>query len=107
MSLVEGLEVVGIEERRGDIWKLIAKVRNQRSHYITDVYRKFLAEVNPRTDYKISKDVHRTVPGKALFKEETSSGENKLYNVLKAYSSYDPEIGYVQGINFISSILLQ
>jgi hypothetical protein len=27
--------------------------------------------------------------------------------VLKAYTSYDPEIGYCQGMNFIASVLLQ
>jgi len=45
-------------------------------------------------DYKIGKDVHRTVPGKVYFQENIKSGENKLFNVLKAYTSYDPEIGY-------------
>ena len=66
-----------------------------------------MAEDHPQMDYKISKDVHRTVPGKILFQEDPKMGTNKLFNVLKAYTSYDPEIGYCQGMNFIASVLLQ
>ena len=32
---------------------------------------------------------------------------NRLYNVLKAYSAYDPETGYCQGMNFITAMILQ
>ena len=38
--------------------------------------------------------------------QTAESGENRLYNVLKAYTSYDPEIGYCQGMNFIAVMLL-
>ena len=38
--------------------------------------------------------------------QSAKSGENRLYNVLKAYTSYDPEIGYCQGMNFIAVLLL-
>jgi ecotropic viral integration site 5 protein len=34
------------------------------------------------------------------------SGKNKLYNILKAYSVLDPELGYTQGMNFIVGMLL-
>jgi hypothetical protein len=34
------------------------------------------------------------------------SGQNRLYNLLKAYTTYDAEIGYCQGMNFIAALLL-
>ena len=34
------------------------------------------------------------------------SGKNKLFNILKAYSVLDPELGYTQGMNFIVGMLL-
>lgn len=37
---------------------------------------------------------------------EATSGQNRLYNILKAYTEYDPEIGYCQGMNFIAALLL-
>jgi len=57
-------------------------------------------------DNKIAKDIHRTIPGSKDFSQKWDSGENRLYNILKAYSSYDSEIGYSQGMNFIAVVLL-
>ena len=50
---------------------------------------------NTHDEYLISKDIYRTLPDQKLFKEEFKQGENKLFNVLKAYSCYDNEVGYV------------
>ena len=41
-----------------------------------------------------------------LFTEDSQGGNNKLFNVLKAYANYDNEVGYVQGINYIVGLLL-
>jgi hypothetical protein len=56
-----------MERQRGEIWQLLTKAQVQKSQYSQGVYPKFLAEDHPQMDYKISKDVHRTVPGKILF----------------------------------------
>lgn len=50
---------------------------------------------NQNDEYNISKDVFRTVPESHKFKEPIEHGNNKLFNVLKAYACYDNEIGYV------------
>ena len=54
----------------------------------------------------ISKDVARTLVDLNLFKEDLTAGNNKLFNVLKAYSNYDNEVSYVQGLNYIVGLLL-
>ena len=41
-----------------------------------------------------------------LWREDHQGGNNKLYNVLKAYANYDNEVGYVQGMNYIVGIML-
>lgn len=51
--------------------------------------------------------MHRTAPGTGEFTEDVKTGQNKLYNILKAYSQYDPEVGYVQGMNYIALMLLR
>lgn len=56
--------------------------------------------------HKITKDLSRTFPGNLEFKLPPESGKNRLYNVLKAYSAYDPETGYCQGMNFITGMIL-
>jgi len=45
--------------------------------------------------YLIGKDVFRTLPDLNLFREDFKTGHNKLFNLLKAYSCYDNEVGYV------------
>eukprot|EP00354_Favella_ehrenbergii_P002165 CAMPEP_0170477520 /NCGR_PEP_ID=MMETSP0123-20130129/18770_1 /TAXON_ID=182087 /ORGANISM="Favella ehrenbergii, Strain Fehren 1" /LENGTH=181 /DNA_ID=CAMNT_0010749311 /DNA_START=933 /DNA_END=1475 /DNA_ORIENTATION=- len=41
-----------------------------------------------------------------LWREDHHGGNNKLYNVLKAYANYDNEVGYVQGINYLVGLFL-
>jgi len=50
---------------------------------------------NTETENVISRDIYRTLPSFNLWKEDWKSGNNKLFNVLKAYSNYDTEVGYV------------
>ena len=52
------------------------------------------------------KDVKRTFSDLDLFQESHHSGKNKLFNILKAYSIYDDEIGYMQGMNFLAGLIL-
>ena len=61
---------------------------------------------NPNDSYNITKDLNRTLPELKIFQVDYKTGKNKLYNVLKAYSCYDNEIGYVQGMNYVAAILL-
>jgi hypothetical protein len=57
--------------------------------------------------YEIKKDLRRTQIGNEEFKLDPESGKNRLFNVLNAYSCYDPEIGYSQGMNFLVAVLLK
>jgi hypothetical protein len=45
-------------------------------------------------------------PVKLSAVEERGRGQDELYNVIRAYSLYDPEVGYVQGSAFIVAALL-
>ena len=70
------------------------------------LYYKFLGEENPHGEFKIVRDLFRTIPGNKMFQIPPQSGRNPLFNVLKAYMSYDPQIMYCQGMNFIAARLL-
>jgi len=54
----------------------------------------------------IMKDVDRTKADLGLWFENQLCGNNKLFNVLKAYANIDKSIGYVQGLNYIVAIML-
>ena len=105
-SFYEGLEAVQCDSLRGEIWKLICKVHHSKSQYKRGIIKKFIQEENTIVTRKIAKDLGRTFPGNEEFKTNHELGENRLYNVLKAYSAYDPETGYCQGMNFITGMLL-
>ena len=52
----------------------------------------------------ISRDIHRTFPEHPLF--GFKQGQESLFNLLKAYSLHDLEVGYCQGMAFVAGILL-
>jgi hypothetical protein len=81
------------ESLRGEVWKLICKVQNLKMQYTSDVYSKFVKS-SSQFEANILKDIHRTRSYCPDFNLPSESGKNRLYNVLKAYSAYDPEIGY-------------
>eukprot|EP00388_Colpodella_angusta_P007369 GDKJ01020904.1.p1 GENE.GDKJ01020904.1~~GDKJ01020904.1.p1 ORF type:complete len:447 (-),score=60.43 GDKJ01020904.1:55-1395(-) len=51
----------------------------------------------------IKLDISRTYPSMNFFRNE---GQQQLFRVLRAYAFYDPEVGYVQGMNFLVACLL-
>jgi hypothetical protein len=106
-SLIEGLEKVECQDLRIQIWKLICKVQNSQNVYSEGVFSKLLLEEDRQVDRKIEKDLYRTLPGNEEFMLPPSSGKNRLWNVLKAFSAYDPRTGYCQGMNFVVSLLLR
>ena len=54
---------------------------------------------------QIDMDLGRTYPDEPYF-YETGAGREALRRVLMAISKYDPKLGYVQGMNFITAALL-
>lgn len=51
-------------------------------------------------------DLGRTFPNHNYYKQPLGLGQLSLFNLLKAYSILDPELGYCQGLGFICGVLL-
>eukprot|EP00042_Codosiga_hollandica_P053299 m.694929 g.694929 ORF g.694929 m.694929 type:complete len:183 (-) comp58667_c0_seq16:3800-4348(-) len=51
-------------------------------------------------------DLHRTFPGHEFFQGRNSEGQKCLFNINKAYAVLDSEIGYCQGLSFITAALI-
>ncbi|KAF2069729.1 hypothetical protein CYY_008951 [Polysphondylium violaceum] len=98
------LAKVGIPTRvRGYVWRVFSNsIELERKNI--GVYQHFLTGSNEEYEYKISKDIARTFPNNPIFC--TEAGQNSLFNILKAYSIMDPEIGYTQGMSFICAVIL-
>ena len=54
----------------------------------------------------IRRDIARTYPEHDFFKKKDGVGQESLFNVMKAYSIHDREVGYCQGSAFIVGLLL-
>lgn len=72
-------------------------------------YSTLLKQTSPH-EKAIMRDLSRTFPNHEYFKEGgepgTGTGQENLFNVVKAYSLYDEDVGYCQGLQFIVGPLL-
>ncbi len=55
---------------------------------------------------KIERDLDRTMPYHPFFRTKHGKGQMLMLQVLRAFSMYDREIGYCQGLNFVCATLL-
>ena len=73
---------------------------------LTDSKEKFREYLKRQSSCEkiIRRDVDRTYPDHDFFRNPV--GQESLFNVMKAYSIHDPEVGYCQGSAFICGLLL-
>ncbi|KAJ2720469.1 hypothetical protein GGI07_004579 [Coemansia sp. Benny D115] len=93
----------GIPARvRGVVWQTLSQAR---STYLQTVYTQLIKEYSPH-ERIIRRDLTRTFPRIPVFKGEGGEGQQRLFRILKAYSLYDAEVGYCQGLGFIIGPLI-
>ncbi|XP_066429294.1 TBC1 domain family member 1 isoform X3 [Eleutherodactylus coqui] len=96
---------------RGEIWKFLAEQYQLRHQMpskspIKDVPYKELLKQLTTQQHAILIDLGRTFPTHPYFSAQLGAGQLSLYNILKAYSLLDPEVGYCQGLSFVAGVLL-
>ncbi|AOW01578.1 rab-GTPase-TBC domain-domain-containing protein [Yarrowia lipolytica] len=96
---------------RGDIWKSMAYTSGGDCGSSEDIASlKYLYDslANEWTPYVkiIGRDLHRTFPEIDLFREQEGKGQIMMGKVLRAYSAYDMQVGYCQGLTFLVGPLL-
>jgi len=87
-------------EHRGEIWLSIS---DSLDAHLDMLYWQLLNEHCPY-ERAINQDLGRTFPEIPLFK--TEEVRKQLYNIMKAYSIYDSEVGYCQGLSFIAGLFI-
>ena len=87
---------------RGVVWISITGARDQ---HLEDEYDRLCGEHSPY-EKLIGKDIGRSYPGVDMFRDPDGEGQKMLGKVLKAFSLWDQEIGYCQGLGFVVGPLL-
>ncbi|KAL0375869.1 UNVERIFIED_CONTAM: EVI5-like protein [Sesamum calycinum] len=90
---------------RGLVWQLISGSR-ELLLMNPGVYEQLVVYETSASEIDIIRDISRTFPSHIFFQQRHGPGQRSLYNVLKAYSVYDREVGYVQGMGFVAGLLL-
>ncbi|XP_071470313.1 TBC1 domain family member 1 isoform X2 [Marmota flaviventris] len=96
---------------RGEIWKFLAEQFHLKHPFPSkqqpkDVPYKELLKQLTSQQHAILIDLGRTFPTHPYFSAQLGAGQLSLYNILKAYSLLDQEVGYCQGLSFVAGILL-
>ncbi|XP_017550678.1 TBC1 domain family member 4 isoform X1 [Pygocentrus nattereri] len=99
------------KSRRGEVWLLLSqqyRLRHrlpQRQQPPDMPYQDLLKQLTAQ-QHSILVDLGRTFPTHQYFSAQLGAGQLSLYNLLKAYSLLDMEVGYCQGISFVAGVLL-
>ena len=95
--------------RKEYINKIIKSLLKYSSNKLKNISKAEIGKIYNSFNYKsiynenILKDLPRTFPNDSTF-NKNSLGYYKLYNILTSYSNFNKQIGYTQGLNFISAI---
>ncbi|CAI2359782.1 unnamed protein product [Moneuplotes crassus] len=91
---------------RGTAWKTLACIEEVKEENSSVTYFDLFNEESKKDIDSIMKDISRTFPNHCFFKKKFGRGQKALFNVLRAIANYVKESGYVQGMGYISAILL-
>ncbi|XP_072525742.1 TBC1 domain family member 1 isoform X3 [Salminus brasiliensis] len=99
-------------QHRGEIWKFLSEQYLLRQQVPINKppnndtpYKELLKQLTSQ-QHAILIDLGRTFPTHPYFSAQLGAGQLSLYNLLKAYSLLDPEVGYCQGLSFVAGVLL-
>ncbi|XP_030126771.4 TBC1 domain family member 1 isoform X4 [Taeniopygia guttata] len=96
---------------RGEIWKFLAEQYHLKHQFASKQqpketpYKELLKQLTSQ-QHAILIDLGRTFPTHPYFSAQLGAGQLSLYNILKAYSLLDQEVGYCQGLSFVAGVLL-
>lgn len=98
---------VGLPNKlRGEIWEMssgASYLRFANTNQYEDLLKMYSGQVSLSTE-EIEKDLNRSLPEYPAY--QTPEGIERLRRVLTAYAWQNPELGYCQAMNIVTSALL-
>lgn len=95
------------ESVRGEVWGRLLDIKKVKSEQ-EKIYQKMKMRARKISPYikQIDLDVNRTYRNNIMFRDRYGVKQQALFNVLSAYSMYNTEVGYCQGMSEIAALLL-
>ncbi|KAL1917710.1 uncharacterized protein VTP21DRAFT_3544 [Calcarisporiella thermophila] len=95
---------------RADAWHFMLTngvlSSRKKSAPVTPEYYLELLQLSSTHEHQIDLDIPRTMQDHMLFRTRYGPGQRNLFNILRAFSNVDPEVGYCQGMSSVVSTLL-
>ena len=85
-------------------WRIIILSKSKKTESFEELAKKGSEDTKMKDS--ILKDIHRTFPNVGFFSNPEHTAHQALAEQLFAFGAYKPEVGYVQGINFIIAALM-
>ncbi|KAG8199210.1 hypothetical protein JTE90_016030 [Oedothorax gibbosus] len=110
-KLIDAVKKGVPRHKRGEIWQYLAEQNRSWNNVKDDSedfdmsYEELLKQLTSH-QHSILIDIGRTFPNHAFYSQTLGPGQLSLFNLLKAYSLFDQEVGYCQGLSFVAGILL-
>ncbi|XP_071408923.1 USP6 N-terminal-like protein isoform X1 [Pithys albifrons albifrons] len=92
---------------RGQVWSLLLDVPKMKEE-MKDLYNRLKWQARGASSFirQIDLDVNRTYRDHIMFRDRYGVKQQSLFHVLAAYSIYNSEVGYCQGMSQITALLL-
>ncbi|NXU88947.1 US6NL protein, partial [Xiphorhynchus elegans] len=92
---------------RGQVWSLLLDVPKMKEE-MKDLYNNLKWQARGCSSFirQIDLDVNRTYRDHIMFRDRYGVKQQSLFHVLAAYSIYNSEVGYCQGMSQITALLL-
>ncbi|RLW01933.1 hypothetical protein DV515_00007587 [Chloebia gouldiae] len=92
---------------RGQVWSLLLDVPKMKEE-MKDFYNKLKCQARGSSPdiRQIDLDVNRTYRDNIMFRDRYGVKQQSLFHILAAYSIYNTEVGYCQGMSQITALLL-
>ncbi|GJY79942.1 Ypt/Rab-GAP domain of gyp1p superfamily protein [Tanacetum coccineum] len=74
--------------------------------FVTNLLQQLVIYETSASDLDIIRDISRTFPSHVFYQERHGPGQRSLYNILKAYSVYDRDVGYVQSCHIVIAFVM-
>ncbi|KAL1928923.1 hypothetical protein VTP01DRAFT_1982 [Rhizomucor pusillus] len=88
---------------RARVWQFLAGSANYRKQ---GMYEKLCHRQRTDIYSVIERDVSRCYPDHTQFRDENGQGQQDLGDILKAYSQYNPQLEYCQGMGRLAGCML-